>query len=66
MELVHSFESPDISEAIFMVMQLPTGLSKADLEHRLGDRMRLVYILWSTWESLGVLVHRGEIPSLPT
>jgi hypothetical protein len=61
MELVHSFQTPEVAEAIFLVMQLPAGLSKAELEERLGGRMRLVYTLWSTWESLGVLVHRGEI-----
>ena len=61
LELVHSFQSPDFAEALFVVMSLPDGLSKRELEERLGERMRLVYLLWTTFESLGILVYRREV-----
>jgi hypothetical protein len=40
---------------------LPDGLSKEEIENAAGDDFHLVYALMTTWESLGVLVHRGEI-----
>lgn len=61
LELVHSFETPELAEAIFTVMALPDDLSKRELENRLKDRMKLVHVLWTTWESLGILVYRREM-----
>ena len=37
------------------------GLSKQEVETRFGDDMHLVYAMTTTWESIGVLVYRGEI-----
>jgi hypothetical protein len=37
------------------------GLKKSEIEQRVGDEMGLLYSLMATWESLGILVHRGEI-----
>ena len=59
--LLHSFQTPEFAKALNLVYTLPDGLSKRAIEDRLGDEFYLVYALMTTWESLGVLVHRGEI-----
>lgn len=62
LELLHSFQSPDFAKALLLVYGLPDeGFSKQQIEDRLGADMHLVYALTTTWESLGVLVHRREI-----
>ena len=40
---------------------MPDDLTKEEIEAHAGDDMRLVYALMTTWESLGVLVFRGEV-----
>lgn len=61
MELLHAFQTPDFAKALVQVYRLPEGLSKREIEGRLGEDLYLVYALTTTWESLGVLVHRDEI-----
>lgn len=61
MELLHAFQTPAFAEALNLVYNLPDGLSKEDIEKQLGDKFHLVYALMTTWESLGILVHRGEL-----
>jgi hypothetical protein len=60
-ELLHSFQTPAFAKALHLVFNLPDGLSKGDVEVTLGEDFHLVYALMTTWESLGVLVHRREI-----
>jgi acyl CoA:acetate/3-ketoacid CoA transferase len=45
MELLHSFQTPDFAKAINLVYGMPDGLSKAEVEERLGDEMHLVYAM---------------------
>jgi hypothetical protein len=61
LELVKSYQTPDFAVAITRLIDLPGGLSKAELEQRLGADMRLVSLLMTTWESLGVLTYRQEV-----
>jgi len=35
--------------------------SKEQIESRLGEHLHLVYAMTTTWESIGVLVYRGEV-----
>jgi hypothetical protein len=60
-ELLHSFQTPSFAEALHLVYNLPDGLSKEEVESRLGEKFPLVYALTTTWESLGILVCRNEI-----
>jgi hypothetical protein len=60
-ELLHSFQTPSFAKALNLVYNLPDGLSKEQVEERLGDEFHLVYALMTTWESLGILVYLGEI-----
>lgn len=61
MELLHSFQTADFARALCLVYAMPDGLSKEEIETRCGDDFHLVYALMTTWESLGILVHRGEL-----
>lgn len=61
MELLHAFQTPDFARALVLTYRLPDGLSKDELETRLGEDLYLVYAMTTTWESIGVLIHRGEV-----
>jgi hypothetical protein len=38
-QLLHSFQTPEFVSALNIVFDLPEGLSKSDLEHRLGSEL---------------------------
>jgi hypothetical protein len=61
MELLHSFQTPSFARALNIVYAMPDGLSEEEIERFAGDEFLLVYAMTTTWESLGVLVHRCEI-----
>jgi hypothetical protein len=61
LELVHTFQTPEFAKALLIVCDLPDDLSKAEIEAAVGDDFYLVYAMVTTWESIGILVHRGEI-----
>jgi putative heme iron utilization protein len=61
MELLHAFQTPSFARALNIVYEMPEGLSKEEVEAYAGDEFHLVYAMTTTWESLGVLVHHGEI-----
>jgi hypothetical protein len=61
LELVHTFQTADFARALLLVYQLPDGASKSEVEAALGAEMHLVYAMATTWESIGILVHRGEM-----
>lgn len=58
--LMQSLQTRDMLEALLVLDSLPEGLSRYELEERLGDRFISVQALLGTWESLGILVFRGE------
>ena len=59
--LMHSFQTPSFAKAMNLVYNLPDELSKEEVENLLGEKFHLVYALMTTWESLGILVFRGEV-----
>jgi hypothetical protein len=61
LEFLRSFQTPAMASAIRAVYNLHEGLSKSEIEAVLGERMDVVYALMTTWESIGILVYRGEI-----
>lgn len=61
MELLHAFQTPEFAKALVLVYRLPDGLSKQQIESSLGDDLHLVYAMTTTWESIGILVCRGEV-----
>jgi len=65
MELLHSFQTPSFARALNIVYSMPDGLSKQEVENFAGNEFHLVYAMTTTWESLGILVHHGEIELQP-
>jgi hypothetical protein len=61
LELVKSYQTMDFAVAITRLIDLPGGLSKQQLEKHLGEDMRFISLLMTTWESLGVLTFRQEV-----
>lgn len=59
--LARSFQTPEFMKAMGLVMHLPEGLSKKEVEEKVGDKIELVLLWLGTWESLGILVFRHEI-----
>lgn len=58
--LVNSYRSLEFASAITLIVYVEEGLTRAELEERLGADMNLIALLMTTWESLGILVHRRE------
>ena len=61
MELLHAFQTPSFARALNIVYSMPDGLSKEEVEEFAGADFHLVYAMTTTWESIGVLVCRGEV-----
>jgi hypothetical protein len=61
MELLHAFQTPSFARALNIVYAMPDGLSKEEVEKFAGTEFHLVYAMTTTWESIGILVYRGEV-----
>lgn len=61
MELLHAFQTPEFAKALCIVYEMPEGLSDEEVKKFAGSDFHLVYAMATTWESIGVLVCRGEI-----
>jgi hypothetical protein len=61
-ELLHTFETPEYNQATALVRSLPDSASIEDIHAIAGDRMYQVTLLANTWETLGYLVQRRQIP----
>ena len=60
-EILRLIQTPDFVKALRLVYNLEPGLSRADVEARLGEDMNHVYAMMISWESLGVLVYRRQL-----
>ena len=60
LELFHSFQTPEFVKALSIVFHLPDDLSKSELLKIVGEDISIA-VLMTTWESLGILVYRGEL-----
>ncbi len=61
MQMLHSFQTREFMDGYDVIFNLPMGLSKQEIEERVGERMVSVLVVLGTFESLGILVHRREI-----
>ena len=59
--LARSFQTPEFMRALRIVVELPDGLTKRELEARGSDAMASVELWLGSMESIGVLVHKGEL-----
>jgi hypothetical protein len=60
-QLLHSFTTLEFQNAAKIVFELPEGLSKKEIEERLGDKLISVLAMLGILESLGLLICRREI-----
>jgi hypothetical protein len=61
LQMLHSFQTPEFLTAVNIVFDLPEGLSKHEVEQRVGDQMTCLLVMMGTFESLGILVYRRDI-----
>src|SRR6185295_13229270 len=61
LEILRLIHTPDFARALRLMYDLEPGLSRAEVEARLGDDMHFVYSMMISWESLGVLVYRRQL-----
>jgi hypothetical protein len=59
--LLNSFHTGEFLHGIGHLQELPNGLTKQEIEERFGPEIRLVYVVLSTWERIGILVFNHEI-----
>ena len=60
-ELIRSFQTVEFARMLQLSLDVPPGLSRAELEERFEGENALLYSYFATWESLGIMVHRGQI-----
>jgi hypothetical protein len=62
LELVRSFQNPAFASALRRMNSLPDGANREKIGELLGpDGEDAVFLVGLTWESIGVLVFRGEV-----
>ena len=61
LQMLHSFQTPEFLTAVNIVFELPDGLSKSEIEARLGDKISCLLMMFGTFESLGILVFRHDL-----
>jgi hypothetical protein len=61
-ELVRSFQNPSFASAFRRVLSLPDNATTEQIREKLGpEGEEIVYLVALTWESLGVMLFRGEV-----
>jgi hypothetical protein len=61
-ELVRSFQSPEFTRAFTFVQGLPERIPAPELRQRSAEAETLAMLLSTTFESIGVMVHRRILP----
>ena len=59
--LLRSYQTRTLARALLLVFELPDNLGKAEVEARVGSEMATLYAMMTIWESLGILVLRGQV-----
>ena len=59
--LVQSFQTPEFSRALRVLFALPEDMDLATMEALPAAEQESIYMIVTTFESLGAIVHRGEI-----
>ena len=59
--LLNSFQTEEFFQGIWHVNQFPNGLTKTQIEDRLEEETKSIYLVMSTWERIGLLVFKHEI-----
>jgi hypothetical protein len=60
--LARSLQTPEFQEALQKIVFLPEGLSKKEIDARLGPDSAYIFHWFGTMEILGILMFRREVP----
>lgn len=61
LQMLHSFQTPEFLRAVNIIFDLPDGLSRKEVENRLGADMTSVLVMVGTLESLGIMVFKRDL-----
>jgi hypothetical protein len=61
LHLLNSYQTVDFLQGIWTILSLPDGLTKEEIEESVGDDIKAVFLVMSTWESIGILVFHHEV-----
>jgi hypothetical protein len=60
--MLNSFQTTEFVRGLLLIFSLPDEVNKADIDALPKDDYLALYVLLGTWERLGILVYRNEIP----
>jgi hypothetical protein len=60
LHLLNTYQTVEFLQGIWTILSIPDGLTKVEIEQRVGDEIKAVYLVMSTWESIGILVFHNE------
>lgn len=60
--MLNSFQTSDFVRGLLLIFDLPNGIQKEAVDKLPADQFLALYMVIGTWERLGILVNRHEIP----
>ena len=60
-EMIRSFQTAEFSRMLQLAYDVPSGLTRQELEDRVKGDTPLLYSYFNTFESLGIMVYRRQI-----
>lgn len=60
--MLNSFQTSDFVRGLLLIFDLPDGIGKPDIDNLPKEDYLALYMVLGTWERLGILVCRREIP----
>jgi hypothetical protein len=59
--LLNAYQSTEFFSGLTRIFNLEEGLDKAAIDEAFDQKLELLYLVMSTWESIGILLYNGEI-----
>jgi hypothetical protein len=59
--LLNSYQTREFVGGIWTIQDLPNGLTRVQLEERLGEDLEVLGLVMSTWETIGILLFNHEV-----
>lgn len=61
-ELMRTIQTPEFAASLTTLLRVPEGATAEQILAMPREDLERLYLLQTTWESLGILVHRGDVP----
>jgi hypothetical protein len=59
--LLNSYQTSEFSRGMWTILSIEDGLTKDEIEEKVGGEISTIYLVMSAWESLGILVFNREV-----